>query len=67
MPCQFAAPFVISCASFVRELLRRAALLALLDGGDGTVEDRHLDESIRELTLNKSLTRKLLGFDSPGA
>lgn len=52
-------------AAFIRELLRRAALLAILDKGEAVVEDRELDESMRELTLAKSLTGRFLGFSSP--
>lgn len=57
-------------ASFIRELLRRAALLAILDGQGSAVEDKHLDESLRELTLSGALTGRLLGFErghGPGA
>jgi ATP-dependent 26S proteasome regulatory subunit len=58
--------------AFIRELLRKAALLAVLpaDGstdGDGAsgeivVEPRHLDQDIHELVLDGGdLTRRLLG------
>jgi hypothetical protein len=58
--------------AFIRELLRKAALLAVLPAGgsadgDGhsgeiVVEDRHLDHAMHELVLDGGeLTRRLLG------
>jgi hypothetical protein len=49
-------------AAFLRELMRRATLLALLDNRGALIDDRALDESMRELTLSRSLTGKFLGF-----
>lgn len=48
--------------AFIRELLRKAALLAV--GGDGeiVVEDRHLDQALLELAVEGGeVTRRLLG------
>jgi hypothetical protein len=48
--------------AFIRELLRKAALLAV--GGDGeiVVEDRHLDQALLELVVEGGdVTRRLLG------
>jgi hypothetical protein len=46
----------------MRELLRRAALVASDENTAGVVELRHLDEAIRELVVTGgSLTRSLLG------
>jgi SpoVK/Ycf46/Vps4 family AAA+-type ATPase len=57
--------------AFIRELLRKAALLAVVPvdssaGGDGSsaivVEHQHLDHALRELVLDGGdLTRRLLG------
>lgn len=49
--------------AFVRELLRKAALLAVGADGDGiVVEDQHLDHAMRELVLDGGeLTSRLLG------
>ena len=57
--------------AFVRELLRKAALLAVLptgstdgDGSSGeiVVEYRHLDQALHELVLDGGdLTKRLLG------
>jgi ATPase family associated with various cellular activities (AAA) len=51
--------------AFIRELLRKAALLAVLPAdGDGeiVVEHQHLDQALRELVLDGGdLTRRLLG------
>lgn len=50
-------------AAFVRELLRRSALIAADDGGEIRVGARHLDEALQELVLaGGPLTRNLLGF-----
>lgn len=50
-------------AAFLRELLRRAALYAVDDGPEIVVEDRHLDEALRELVVQGGdLTKSLLGF-----
>ncbi|XXX74159.1 AAA family ATPase [Sorangium sp. So ce134] len=47
--------------AFVRELLRKAAVLAAEEGEEIVVEDRHLDEAIRELVLcGGGLTKSLL-------
>ena len=59
--------------AFIRELLRKAALLAALPtpgaGDDGiVVEDQHLDDAMRELVLDGGdLTSRLLGRDSQAA
>ena len=49
-------------ASFVRELIRRATLLAILDGEGSAVGDKQVEEALRELTLSGALTGKLLGY-----
>lgn len=50
-------------AAFIREALRRATLLACLDGRGPVLEDRHIDEALRELVISGgALTRRLLGF-----
>ena len=54
-------------AAFIRELLRKAALLAAeaSDVGEITVEDRHLDEALSELIVaGGTLTQTLLGARS---
>ena len=57
-------------AAFIRELLRKAALLSAIEGGDGTlvVADRHLDEALHDLVVDGGeLTKTLLGAaDAPG-
>jgi ATP-dependent 26S proteasome regulatory subunit len=59
--------------AFIRELLRKAALLAALPttgaAGDGiVVEDQHLDDAMHELVLDGGdLTSRLLGRDSQAA
>lgn len=49
-------------AAFIRELLRKAALFAA-DEGDGiVVEDRHIEDALRELVFEGGeLTKRLLG------
>ncbi len=53
-------------AAFIRELLRKAALLAAEadgTGGELTVTDRHMDEALAELLVaGGPMTRSLLGF-----
>jgi hypothetical protein len=54
-------------AAFMRELLRRAALIATDEAERPVVEQRHLDEAIRELVITGgSLTRSLLGATEVG-
>ena len=54
-------------AAFMRELLRRAALIATDEGTHGVVEERHLDEAMRELVVaGGPLTRSLLGATKLG-
>ncbi|MCC6676119.1 MAG: 26S protease regulatory subunit [Phycisphaerales bacterium] len=48
-------------AAFIKELIRRATLLACIDGSP-TIGDGHMDEALRELVLAGALTKKLLGF-----
>ena len=49
-------------AAFIRELLRKSALLAADDSGDLVVRDRHVEESLQELVFaGGELTRRLLG------
>jgi hypothetical protein len=48
--------------AFIRELLRKAALLAAEEGGQIVVKDRHLQDAIRELVIDGGdLTKSLLG------
>lgn len=47
--------------AFIRELLRKAAVFAAEEGQEIVVEDRHLDDAIRELVLcGGGLTKSLL-------
>ncbi|MFL5626038.1 MAG: AAA family ATPase [Ktedonobacteraceae bacterium] len=49
-------------ATFIRELLRKAALFAADERAELIVEDRHIEEALRELLLEGGeLTRRLLG------
>jgi hypothetical protein len=49
-------------AAFLRELLRKAAVLAADEGAARAVEDRHLDAALRELVVEGGpLTQSLLG------
>src|SRR5207247_233531 len=53
-------------AAFIRELLRRAALLATLDGADG-VSESHVTTALGELEeVHSQLTRRLLGAGGGG-
>jgi len=48
--------------AFIRELMRKAALFAADEGDELVVEDRHLDDALRELALEGGeLTKRLLG------
>lgn len=49
-------------AAFIRELVRRATLLAAEESEELLVTERHLYAALRELALSK-LTKKLLGAD----
>jgi ATPase family associated with various cellular activities (AAA) len=49
-------------AAFMRELMRRAALLALDDRDDGQIDGRHVTAALHELVFDGGpLTRSLLG------
>jgi hypothetical protein len=49
-------------AAFIRELLRQAALIAVDEGREFVVEDRHLEDALRELVVDGgTLTQSLLG------
>jgi hypothetical protein len=51
-------------AAFIRELMRKAAVYAVDEGMD-LVEDRHLDEALRELVVHGGeLTKSVLGATS---
>lgn len=51
--------------AFIRELLRKATLIAADEGGELAIDDHHLDEALRELVLQGGhLTRSLLGMSS---
>jgi hypothetical protein len=58
-------------AAFIRELLRKAAVLAAEEdgaGGELVVTDRHLEEATAELLVaGGSLTKTLLGVDRDGS
>ncbi len=49
-------------AAFIRELMRKAALFAADESDDMIVEDRHIEEALRELVFEGGeLTKRLLG------
>lgn len=49
-------------ATFIRELMRKAALFAADELGDIVVEDRHIEDALKELVLEGGeLTKRLLG------
>jgi hypothetical protein len=49
-------------AAFIRELMRKAALFAADASDDMIIEDRHVDEALRELVFEGGeLTKRLLG------
>lgn len=49
-------------ATFIRELMRKAALFAAEESHDLVVEDRHLEEAFKELVFEGGeLTKRLLG------
>jgi AAA+ superfamily predicted ATPase len=49
-------------AAFIRELMRKAALFAAEEGEEIIVEDRHIDEALKELVFEGGeLTKRLLG------
>lgn len=53
-------------ASFIKELLRRAALFAAEEGGELVVEDRHVDAALDELLVaGGTLALRLLGGEPP--
>jgi hypothetical protein len=53
-------------ASFIKELLRRATLLAAEEGGELVLTDRHVFEALDELLVSGgTLTMRLLGGEPP--
>jgi hypothetical protein len=54
-------------AAFIRELLRKAALIAA-DDASAVIEDRHVDDALHELAVQGGdLLRSLLGVQARGA
>ena len=57
--------------AYVKELLRKAALLAALDGEDANVTAAHLETALAELSEGGRLAQHILGFgperEPPGA
>lgn len=54
--------------AFIRELVRRAALLAVLDGRDTLLQDRHLEAALKEVLVDGGpLTKSLVGFHPKAA
>ena len=50
-------------AAFIRELMRRAALIAADEERDLAIEDRHIDGALHALTVEGGpFTRSFLGF-----
>jgi len=48
--------------AFIRELMRKAALFTADESDDMIVEDRHIEEALRELVFDGGeLTKRLLG------
>lgn len=55
-------------AAFVRELLRKAAVMAADEGDPIRVRDSHMEEALRELVVEGGqLTQRLLGVQRPPA
>jgi hypothetical protein len=53
-------------AAFIRELMRRAALLAVNENPEVVIEDQHLDAAMHDLVVQGGeLTKSLLGFQTP--
>lgn len=50
--------------AFIRELFRKAALLAIEEGPDVCVQDKHLADALESLQAKNTLTGRLLGYDS---
>jgi len=48
-------------AAFIRELLRKATLLALEEGVQVKIQDRHLERAVRLMLAGNGLSGKLLG------
>jgi hypothetical protein len=49
-------------AAFIRELMRKAVLFAAEESDEIIVEDRHIDEALKELVFEGGgLTKRLLG------
>lgn len=53
--------------AYIKELLRRAALLAATDGRGTAVTGAHIDAALEELNEGGRLAQRLLGFHRPGA
>jgi len=51
--------------AYIKELLRRAAVLAAVEGGELKVTSAHLSQAIEELSEGGRLARRILGFQHP--
>lgn len=52
--------------AFIKELLRKAALLAAIDGRGDVVSQADFEAALAELSEGGALARRLLGFRAPG-
>lgn len=52
--------------AYIKELLRRAALLAATEGAGTAVSEAHLNAALDELNEGGRLAQRLLGFHRPG-
>jgi ATP-dependent 26S proteasome regulatory subunit len=52
--------------AYIKELLRKAALLAALEDS-GAVHDRHVQAALEELSAGGTLAQRILGRQPPGA
>jgi len=48
--------------AYIKELLRRAALIASIDGGEAKVRDAHLRQAMEELAAGGELAKRIVGF-----
>lgn len=51
--------------AYIKELLRKAAVIAAIDGNGNTVRSGHLETALAELQEGGRLAQRLLGFRSP--
>ena len=62
----FVEPTSGASPAYIKELLRRAALIATIEQGTARVRDAHLRQAMEELAAGGELAKRIVGFGTSG-